>query len=225
MTFGRAGLDDMKAIKNTFGTTVNDVVLAACTMMLRQWLTAHDALPDRPLVATCPVSVHEEQKDTPGTNKVSSMFVSLPVQLEDPVEQLMAIHEGTKGAKEVNKAMGADMITGLAEFAPPALVDPGDQPLFAVQPGRPPPAHPQPHRLQHPGTPIFPSTAPAPKSWRPTRWARSWKGAASTSPCCPAMGNVDFGAIACRELVPDLSDMATGFADAVDTLKKAAAEK
>ena len=36
------------------------------------------------------------------------------------------------------------------------------------------------------------------------------------------MGNVDFGAIACTEMVPDLWDIATGFGDAVQQLKKAA---
>ena len=36
------------------------------------------------------------------------------------------------------------------------------------------------------------------------------------------MGNVDFGAIACREMVPDLWAIADGFADGVVQLKKAA---
>ena len=35
------------------------------------------------------------------------------------------------------------------------------------------------------------------------------------------MGNVDFGVIACRELVPDVWDLATGFEDAVLQLRKA----
>jgi hypothetical protein len=38
------------------------------------------------------------------------------------------------------------------------------------------------------------------------------------------MGNVDFGVIACRELVPDVWDIADGFAEAVLLLKKAAEE-
>jgi diacylglycerol O-acyltransferase len=35
------------------------------------------------------------------------------------------------------------------------------------------------------------------------------------------MGNVDFGVIACRELVDDVWDLATGFEDAVLQLRKA----
>jgi hypothetical protein len=36
------------------------------------------------------------------------------------------------------------------------------------------------------------------------------------------MGNVDFGAIACREAVPDLWDVADGFAGAISELRKLA---
>ena len=58
VAFGKASLDDMRHIKSTFGTTVNDVVLAACTQTLRRYLIAHDDLPDTPLVCSVPVSVH-----------------------------------------------------------------------------------------------------------------------------------------------------------------------
>ena len=87
VAFGKASLDDMRHIKTTFGTTVNDVVLAACTQTLRQYLIAHDDLPDMPLVCSVPVSVHGRSEHE-GTNQVSTMFVRLPVQLPDPVEQL-----------------------------------------------------------------------------------------------------------------------------------------
>jgi hypothetical protein len=39
------------------------------------------------------------------------------------------------------------------------------------------------------------------------------------------MGHVDFGVIACRELVPDVWDIADGFAEAVLLLKKCADEE
>ncbi len=61
--------DDVEAIKDAFGTTVNDVVLAASCAGLRAWLLAHDALPGQPLIATVPVSVRSEAaaKPNPGT--------------------------------------------------------------------------------------------------------------------------------------------------------------
>src|SRR5205807_8485615 len=104
VAFGKAALDDMRHIESTFGTTVNDVVLAACTQTLRQYLIAHDDLPDIPLVCSVPVSVHGKT-DHEGTNQVSTMFVRLPVQLEDPVEQLRTINAETREAKEMQNAI------------------------------------------------------------------------------------------------------------------------
>ena len=113
------GLDDVKRLKNATGTTVNDVVLAVCTGALRQFLLEGDELPEKPLVAVVPVSVHPEVHTPYGSNKVSSMFVQLPAHLHDPLERLMAIREGTKGAKEEHNALGADMLVNWAEHATP----------------------------------------------------------------------------------------------------------
>ena len=113
------GLADVKRLKNATGSTVNDVVLAVCTGALRQFLVAGEELPDKPLVAVVPVSVHPDLDAPYGSNKVSSMFVQLPAHLDDPLERLTAIHEGTKGAKEEHNALGADMLVNWAEHATP----------------------------------------------------------------------------------------------------------
>jgi len=113
------GLADVKRLKNATGTTVNDVVLAVCTGALRKFLVEGDELPDKPLVAVVPVSVHPDIDAPYGSNKVSSMFVQLPAQLDDPMERLAAIREGTKGAKEEHNALGADMLVNWAEHATP----------------------------------------------------------------------------------------------------------
>jgi WS/DGAT/MGAT family acyltransferase len=113
------GLADVKRLKNATGTTVNDVVLAICTGALRQFLIEGGELPDKPLVAVVPVSVHPDLDAPYGSNKVSSMFVQLPAHLEDPLDRLVAIREGTKGAKEEHNALGADMLVNWAEHATP----------------------------------------------------------------------------------------------------------
>ena len=106
-------------LKNATGSTVNDVVLAVCTGALRTFLVDGDELPDKPLVAVVPVSVHPDVDAPYGSNKVSSMFVQLPAHLDDPLERLEAIREGTKGAKEEHNALGADMLVNWAEHATP----------------------------------------------------------------------------------------------------------
>jgi diacylglycerol O-acyltransferase / wax synthase len=113
------GLDDVKRLKNATGTTVNDVVLAVCTGALRSFLLEGDELPDKPLVAVVPVSVRPEVGTPKGSNQVSSMFVQLPVDLHLPLDRLMAIHDGTKGAKEEHNALGADLLQNWAEYSTP----------------------------------------------------------------------------------------------------------
>jgi diacylglycerol O-acyltransferase / wax synthase len=119
VAFAAASLADAKKLKNEIGTTVNDVVLAMVTGALRTYLLAGDELPEIPLVSVVPVSVTPDVAELKGSNKVSSMFVELPTQLDDPIERLRIIHEGTKGAKEEHKALGATMLQNWAEHASP----------------------------------------------------------------------------------------------------------
>jgi diacylglycerol O-acyltransferase len=121
VAFAAASLADVKKLKNAMGTTVNDVILAVCAGALRTYLLAGDELPEIPLVAVVPVSVTPEMAELKGSNKISAMFVQLPCQLDDPLERLRAIHEGTKGAKEEHQALGAGTLQNWAEHASPSV--------------------------------------------------------------------------------------------------------
>lgn len=117
--FGQAPLDDFKVARKAFDCTVNDVVLAACTGALRRYLLDHADLPDKALVASCPVSVRRPDENMAMSNRVSTLFVRLPVHVEDPIEQIRIIALDTADAKTVHKAMGADMLQDWAELAAP----------------------------------------------------------------------------------------------------------
>ena len=119
VAFAAANLADVKKLKNAMDTTVNDVVLAMCAGALRTYLLAGDELPDSPLVTVVPVSVTPDVAELKGSNKVSAMFVQLPTHVEDPLERLHLIHEGTKGAKEEHRALGAATLQNWAEHASP----------------------------------------------------------------------------------------------------------
>jgi diacylglycerol O-acyltransferase len=119
--FGDVSLSDVKQIKNHFGVTVNDVVVSLTAGAVREWLLAHDALPERPVVAMVPVSVRtEEQMGTYG-NRVSVMMVAIPTHLRDPVERLHATHETLRSAKERHNAMPASALQDVTNFIPPAV--------------------------------------------------------------------------------------------------------
>ena len=112
---------DVKRIKDAEGVTVNDVVMSLSAGALRRWLVDHEALPEAPLVAAVPVSVRTESQQGTGGNRVSSMMAPIPTNLTDPLERLQACHESMRAAKEQHGALPADMLADVAQFAMPAL--------------------------------------------------------------------------------------------------------
>ncbi len=96
-TFCDVPLDEIKAVKNAHGVTVNDVVLALATAALRRWLLDHEALPAGPLVAAVPVSVLTEADKGSLGNRVSAMLAALPTHLADPLDRLRAVHDDPRG--------------------------------------------------------------------------------------------------------------------------------
>jgi WS/DGAT/MGAT family acyltransferase len=220
VAFGQAALDDFKTIKSAFGTTVNDVVLAATARSLRLYLLGHDDLPDRPLVAAVPVSVHG-QSEGGGTNQVSNMFVRLPVDVDDPVEQLRAIHQDTKDAKAVHNAMGADLIQDLAQITPPGVYNLAMR-VYAfpqVSGALPPVQNLVVSNVPGPPIPLYIAGAQV-RGIYP--FGPLIEGSGINLTVLSNMGNMDVGVIACRDTVPDLWDIIDGFSTAVADLKKAA---
>lgn len=115
-------LDDIKAIKNAAGTTVNDVILTVVAGAVRGWLVDQDALPDRPLAAMVPLSVRKAEEQNQIGNFVSSTVSTLATHIDDPAERLAAIKASMDTAKSQHKALPADILTDLTQVAPPAVV-------------------------------------------------------------------------------------------------------
>ena len=86
VAFAQLDFEDVKTVKNHFNVKVNDVVLALVSGVLRQYMLDRAELPEAPLVAMVPVSVHD-RSDRPGRNQVSGMFASLKTQIEDAGER------------------------------------------------------------------------------------------------------------------------------------------
>jgi diacylglycerol O-acyltransferase len=119
--FTSLDLDEAKMVKNAFGTTLNDVVMAICAGALRRYLAERGEPVDRALVAGVPVSTRTEaQRGTYG-NRVSNMFTTVPAHLADPVERLRAISAVNRTAKAQTDALGGDSFEALTEYTPPPL--------------------------------------------------------------------------------------------------------
>ncbi len=117
VAFTDIALSDVKAVKHAFDVTFNDVVTAVMGGALRHYLADRGELPDRPLLAAVPVSVHDQTTDRAGTTKVSVMFSTLSTDEPDPAERLKTISLANTRAKEVHKLVGADTLMRWAELS------------------------------------------------------------------------------------------------------------
>ena len=116
-------LADFKEIKNSLGGTVNDAVLAVVAGALRRWL--HDRgvrTEGTELRALVPVSLRADDERGSLGNRIAAMRGPLPVYVDDPVERLRVVQQGMGELKESKQALGAEVIAGLQDFAPPTLL-------------------------------------------------------------------------------------------------------
>ena len=119
----RGDLNDYKRVKDTVGGTVNDVVLAAVAGALGRFLRARGhATKGLELKAMIPISVRQADQRGDLGNQVSTMYATLPVGIEDPAERLRAITTSMGDLKESKQAVGATLLTELADFAPPTIL-------------------------------------------------------------------------------------------------------
>src|SRR4051812_12252731 len=116
-------LEQFKAIKNSLGGTVNDVVLAVVSGALARWLRTRGVRTEGlELRAQVPVSIRsEDERDRLG-NRIAVMRAPLPVYARDPAERLRIVRESMQGLKESKQALAAQVIAGLEDFAPPTIL-------------------------------------------------------------------------------------------------------
>ncbi len=116
-------LEDFKLVKNAFGGTVNDVVLAVVAGALREFLIARGLRTEGvELRALVPVSVRAEDEHHQGGNRIVAMRGPLPVYIADPVQRLRFVSHAMDGLKESKQALGAEVIAGAQNFAPPTIL-------------------------------------------------------------------------------------------------------
>jgi WS/DGAT/MGAT family acyltransferase len=110
-------LDEIKAIKQARGCSVNDVVLAIATGALRDFLIVRQERPeDLDFRVATPVDVRGSADRGRYGNKVSSWIVPLPIGEADPLAQLDAIHRTTRRMKDSGQADAVAMMTSLRDY-------------------------------------------------------------------------------------------------------------
>ena len=200
--YGSLPLDEIKVVKNAYGMTVNDVVMALCTSALRRWLLDHDALPSIPVVVAVPVSIRSQENGSAAGNLVSVMLAEVPTHLGAADERLAFVQESMQEAKQHFDAVPASILQDLSMVIPTALSGLAARALFKL--------------VTLPGPPfnLFVSNVPGPQlalyvagarvlGVYPVSAVAELSGGLNIT-CFSYDGALDIGLIACRELVPDV---------------------
>ena len=115
-------LQEAKAIKDALGGKVNDVVLAAAAGGLRALLLHRaEEPPAAGLRAMVPVNVRDAAESLAMGNRISSLFVELPVAEPDPVVRYRRTVAATSERKERGQAGGGEALLDVTALLPPAL--------------------------------------------------------------------------------------------------------
>jgi diacylglycerol O-acyltransferase len=208
---GRGRLDDVKQVRRATGATVNDVLLTAVALMLDEFLGA-----DSPgnVVALVPVSIRAEDERGELGNRISTVFVDLPLE-GGPLERLAAISKEMDAVKASSQVRAGALMVGATGLAPPVVSSlavramSGPRMFNLVVSNVPGP----PQTFYLAGVPmreVYPAVPLNPRNQALTVGILSYDG------------GVHFGLLADRGLVPDVADAATGLERALAKLVAAA---
>jgi WS/DGAT/MGAT family acyltransferase len=177
--------------------------MALCSGTLRRYLGKHDCLPDEPLVAMVPVSVRTGDEENTFQNRVSALFVDLATNEPDPRRRIARLKSTMDRAKTDFRAIPADTLQDFTQFAPPAIAAramrmysrlriadrtaPPFNLIISNVPGPAMPLYSAGARLEH----FYPISAVA-------------DGQGLNMTVQSYNGNLDFGFVADRQLVPDV---------------------
>ena len=198
-------LAETKHIAKHFGVSLNDVVMATVAGALRHYLADNNELPAKPLVAGVPVSLREAGDDT-ANNQASMILVSLATDITDPVQRLKAINASSTSSKSAMNRFKAVILDDFPTFAAPWLVS-----GIASMVGRsglvnllPPAANVAISNVAGAPFPMYFAGALV-TSYYPVSIASH--GTALNVTVQSYNGRMDYGLIACRRAVPDITEI------------------
>jgi diacylglycerol O-acyltransferase / wax synthase len=221
--FRSVDLDTVKAVKKAFGVSVNDVVMAMCAGALRRWLVDHDALPDQPLVAMIPVSVRAPASQGGLGNRVSAMLAQLPTNVTEPGLRLQIVRSATQVAKAQQAVIPQGLVDQISDFAVPALTARAARVVFAT--GllhRLPPFNVTISNVPGPNVPVYMCGARLVAHY-PVSVVTDGQGLNIT--LVGYLGQLHFGLVSCRELVPDIDKLAGYLPEELALLAEAAGKR
>ncbi len=214
-------LHEIKLIKKNAGVTLNDVVMAMCGGALRRFLDRINELPEETLTAAVPVSLRRGDaaaSDEMGT-LVTSMTCPLGTHIEDAVERLEYIHMGSLEAKGDVEATKDAMIQNFNLFGAPLAMRWAAQAYGALQLANMhrPIANLIISNVAGPRHEIFLNGAKM-ETYHPVSAVAHGQGLNITVQSY--LDTLDFGLIACADLIPGLPIMRDDLMASFEELKQ-----
>jgi len=220
--YGSLPLDEVKRVKNAFGVTVNDVVMALCATVMRRWLVDHDALPDQPLVTLVPLSVRTPEQAKDAGNQVSVMLAPLPTHLADPGARLAEVTSAMVAAKQRYQPLPASWLVDFSGMLPAALGGLAARATMKYLGATTPVVNLVVSNVPGAQVPLYLAGARMLANY-PVSAITDASGGLNIT-VMSYDGKLDFGLVACRELIPDVWDLIDHLHDALAELTKLAAE-
>lgn len=198
-------LTETKHIGKHFGVSLNDVVMTTVSGALRRYLADNNELPVRSLVAGVPVSLREAG-DATANNQVSAILVSLATDVADPIERMRRINASSTSAKSTMNRFKAVILDDFPVLAAPWVMS-----GLASMLGRsglanvvPPIANVAISNVAGAPFPMYFAGALV-TCYYPVSIASH--GLALNITVQSYNGRMDYGLIACRRAVPDLTEL------------------
>jgi WS/DGAT/MGAT family acyltransferase len=161
--------------------------------------------------------VRTGNEDDPFQNRVSALFADLATNESDPVRRLARVQQSMTAAKENFAAIPAETLQDFTQFAPPAVAARAMRMYsrLRIADRMNPPFNLVISNVPGPGFPLYSAGAQL-QHFYPVSALADGQGLNMTVQSYN--GNLDFGFIACRELVPDLWVMVDLLRESMDEL-------
>ena len=215
VAIGRISLEDVKAAKNAYGCTVNDVIVSMSAGAVRRWLIEHGELPKTPLVAQIPVSVRSAEQQGTFGNRIMLMSAPAFTNEADPVRRLELTHDAMGDMKQRHQALPAALLQDATNFIPPAIFSRAARLTFAISSNSRPTWNFVVSNVPGPQFPLYCAGARLDAIY-PVSVVTDGMGLNITvmSYC----GQLHFGIVADRDMVPDVARIMGWLRDELDAL-------
>jgi WS/DGAT/MGAT family acyltransferase len=111
---------DLKRVKDTFGGTVNDVVLALVAGAIRRWMADRGLQTDGvELRAAVPVAIEARRREP---RPIALLHATLPIGEPDALVRFERIRRGMSESTAGHQVVAADRLTSSERFAPPTVL-------------------------------------------------------------------------------------------------------